>query len=237
MSAVVFTLHQRPFYTRQVLESWTQVRGVENWRFYFRIDPSSQTEQQVSIIKEYEERLPVEGYNVNHEKLGVLRNPHRALSQTFFEGHQYVVLAEEDVEPATDALEYFEFAKTHDQFLAACAWSDGVGLSAENVSPRKWFNPWLWGCSEAMWRGIIELTWDLDYSTGDERGPGGWDCNLGLRVVHDYDMEVLFPHAARSQHIGKWLGVHQDPNQFGEQEQPVSFVKDREAVEWSLKEN
>lgn len=235
-SVVTFTLFQRPFYTRQVLEAWKQVRGVEDWEFHFHIEAGPQADAQFAVVKDFAVWHPDAVTICEHQKrLGVLHNPHHAMELAFEWGSDYTVLAEEDVIPGDDALEFFGFAKTVDS-LAACAWSDADGPENE-AEGRRWFNPWLWGCSEDSWQETISPTWDFDYSSGDERGPGGWDCNLGLRVVHDHDQLVLFPKASRSEHIGQWLGVHQDPRAFGETERPASFKEHRDPVTWVINQS
>ncbi len=230
MNVVTFTLHQRPFYTRQVLSAWSRVRGVDEWAFQFHIDPSTQVEAQLNVIEDFGH--PNVEVFVNSEHLGVLRNPKKAIQSAFDVGAGYVVLAEEDVEPADDALEYFEYARSRPQLLAACAWTDQDANPALTFRKR-WFNPWLWGCNLAAWEEVLAPTWDEDYSSGDERGPGGWDCNIGLRVVQDRFLQVLFPGASRAQHIGQWLGVHQDPSHFGVVEKPLSFRAHREPVQFT----
>ena len=233
MNTIVFTVHQRPWYLREVLEAWKKVRGIKDWSVVFHVDNSPQRMAQAQIIAEFNNWHGDSTACLHEKQLGVSLNPFHALSAAFDKGAEFCVLAEEDVEPAADVLEYFTWAQQFDYLLATCAWSDGDELQHPyNASRRKWFNPWLWQTNRYMWRDVIKDTWDLNYSTGDERGPGGWDCNLGLRVVNDYDLGVMFPHRSRSRHIGKWVGVHQDPNHFGETEMPTGFVENATGNDW-----
>lgn len=230
--AIVFTLYQRPFYTRRVLEAWSKVRGLKDWTVHFYIDPSNQSEAQISIASEFLESNKLSGYiEVNRLHMGVLRAPYWALSQTFDSLFEYVVLAEEDVEVGNDVLEYMLAAQEYSDI--ACAWSD-EDAAEDEMQIRPWFNPWCWGTDAETWNTRLKPTWDLDYSTGDSRGPGGWDCNIGLRLVNDTDLKVMFPRVARARHIGQHLGVHQDPAQFGALEMPPAFKADRKPVEWRL---
>lgn len=237
--AIVFTLYQRPFYTRQVLDAWSKVRGLWQWDVHFFIDPSPQAEAQLEIASEFLRTNKILGsVTVNEGRLGVLTAPWHALETAFAGLYERVVLAEEDVEVGDDVLEYFEEAL----WLAdiACAWSDKDAAEDEIDLRRKWFNPWGWATNKDTWYGYLKDSWDHDYSTADERGPGGWDCNIGLRLVHDTDLTVAFPRASRSRHIGQHLGSHQDPREFGVLEMPPSFKAHREPVhEWlsSLRED
>jgi hypothetical protein len=230
--AIVFTLYQRPFYTRKVLQSWRAVRGIKDWDFHFYIDPSNQSRDQIARAHDFLMDTGTSGsVTVNEVHMGVLRAPYWALSQTFDSLYEYVVLAEEDVEVGNDVLEYMLAAQEYAH--VACAWSD-EDAAEDEMQLRKWFTPWCWGTDAETWNTRLKPTWDLDYSSADERGPGGWDCNIGLRLVNDTDLKVMFPRVARARHIGQHLGVHQDPAQFGELEMPPAFWADRKPVEWRL---
>ena len=208
MRSIVFTVHQRPFYFRDVLAAWREVRGVQDWEVVFHIDPSSSTAAQADLAEEFASWHGSTRVCIHDHLYGVLGNPFHALTEAFEDGADYTVLAEEDVEVSTDVLEYFTFAQSQPDLLAACAWSDHEDGDLEMAHRRYWFNPWAWGLTTDMWEAVVAPTWDHDYSTGDVRGPGGWDCNLGLRVVHDYDCPVMFPEVSRSRTIGQFLGVH-----------------------------
>lgn len=232
-NTIAFTIHQRPWYFREVLDAWKRVRGVKDWPVRFHIDASPQWEAQVKIAQEFMEWHPDADFCLHQKQMGVTHNPHHAIDSSFIEGAKFVVLAEEDVEPAADVLEYFRWTQQFTDLLASCAWSDGDELQHPyNASRRKWFNPWLWQLSWDQWQESIKTTWDFDYSTGDEHGVGGWDCNLGLRIVHDHGKDVMFPHRSRSRHIGKYVGVHQNPSDFGESEMPAGFVENATGNDW-----
>jgi hypothetical protein len=228
---IVFTVYRRPWYLREVLEGWRNVRGIKDWNVRFHVDASDQSEAQARIIAEFNAWHGSSTGCFHDKTLGVALNPFHALD-TAFKSHDRVILAEEDVTVSDDILEWYEHGLSHDDVLAVCAWSDYLG-EVHEYERRRWFNPWGWATTAGKWESVIRPTWDMDYSTGDHTGPGGWDCNLGLRVVNDKNMDVLFPRRSRTQHVGKWLGTHQDPNHFGEMEMPAGFAEHREPVaEW-----
>ncbi len=234
---VIITVHNRPWYLRQTLEAWRQVRGVRDWIFVFGIEPTDQKLVNLKLIQEFAEWGMEVRVQENPEKFGVLLNPMVTAENAFTSlSSGFTVFGEEDVEPAADVLEYMEWCR--DQYrrdqsvLAACAWTDGPGGPEEAVFRRRWFAPWIWGTWRDRWLETLAPTWDADYSSQDHRGPGGWDCNIGLRLVHDLSKDVLFPAQARAKHIGKWAGVHQDPNRFDSELVPTDYVWEREPVKW-----
>lgn len=227
--AVVFTLYQRPFYTRQILDAWSKVRGIKDWYFHFFIDPSNQSMAQLEIAHEFLRANELTGaVEVNEVKQGVLTAPWLALGSAFSAGYEHVVLAEEDVEVSDDILEYMDYALGLCDI--ACAWSDQEGPEDE-IECRYWFCPWGWGLTDKVWFKYLRDTWDHDYSTADERGPGGWDCNIGLRLVHELPIQISFPRSSRSRHIGRHLGTHQNPALHGVVDEPLSFKAHRDPVE------
>lgn len=236
--AIAFTLYRRPFYTRQILDAWQKVDGVKDWDVHFFIDPSDQSEAQFTLAEEFLEWHHNGTVQVNGIHQGVLKAPWIALEKTFHDqGTQYAVLAEEDVEVSTDVLKFMEFALPSTRAHIACAWSDEEGQAEDEAVLRKWFNPWVWGTSRRVWQLVLRDTWDKDYSSADERGPGGWDCNIGLRLVQDRPLDIMFPRQSRSRHIGKHLGVHQDPGAHGKLEMPDSFKAQRDPVHWRVVDN
>lgn len=231
--AIVFTLYQRPFYTRQILEAWKRVRGVQDWDIHFFIDPSPQAEAQLGIASEFLQWHGTGTVTVNEERKGVLTAPWFALTNAFAQGYEKVALAEEDVEVGDDILEYFSAALNSGIADIACAWADTDGWQDTIAYRRKWFCPWGWATTSETWFNSLRDSWDHDYSSADHRGPGGWDCHIGLRLVHDTDLTVAFPLAARARHIGQHLGSHQDPAAHGVLDMPPSFRSHREQVkEW-----
>lgn len=231
--AIAFTLYRRPFYTRQILESWQKVDGVKNWDVHFFIDPSDQAEVQFTLAEEFLEWHSNGTVQVNGIHQGVLKAPWVAMEKTFHDpGTRFAVLAEEDVEVSSDVLSLMDFCQARSQIV--CAWSDEDDQAENEVIQRNWFNPWVWGTSRDTWQQELRDSWDKDYSSADERGPGGWDCNIGLRLVHDRGLSIMFPRQSRSRHIGKHLGVHQDPGVHGKQEMPESFKAHRDPVEWKV---
>lgn len=227
MKVVTFTLCRRPFYSSKVLNSWAKVRGIEEWAVQFHIEPVMEQEAQVLLAEKFGRDVGREVEVIRNEvREGVLKNPLKALRHGFANPEvEQVVLAEEDVEVAPDVVEYLDFALGHADI--ACAWSREDG-PADEVVIRESFNPWAWGVNRDTFTKVLDPSWDVDYGSADDRGPGGWDCNIGLRVVPDHGLRVAFPRAARSRHIGRWVGVHQGSSEYDVQtNMPAGFRTDR----------
>jgi hypothetical protein len=228
MKGVCFTLNVRPFYTRQVLKLWSQVRGIEEWRWCFFIEPTTQTESQIKVAAEFLAKNRLMGeIHVNKNRLGCAGNTHAVLDYAFKRGFDRAVLAEEDVAPAADVLEWFDWAACRRPHIT-CAHTTEDGPVNE-ATYRKWFNPWLWQTDRRAWYDHLRDTWDFDYSQG------GFDANIGHNLVNERNLKILFPAGgSRSAHIGKHMGTHQAPELHGETEVPPSFEPEREPVEWRL---
>lgn len=214
MKRLVYTAHQRPFYFQPVLKLWQQVRGFEEWQPTVFLEPSASQEGMTRIAKEA--GLSV---RLNEQRLGVLRNPWRALNTAFTESADFVVLAEEDVVVSSDILEYFtwaaeRFRDEHVLAICACSFADTCPPEQEQlVTISQHFCCLIWGTWSDRWTNVLRDTWDHNYSSGTPEHPeSGWDWNINLRVMQDWN--IISPVASRSSHIGEILGAHTSPETF-----------------------
>lgn len=231
--SVVFTAYRRPLYWDRVLWSWSQVRGITEVPVTVFLEPSDHQESMAALVRY---RLPHAQVLVNSRRLGVLTNPHQALSHAFVNDKaQFAVLAEDDVVVSSDILEYFRWASQQwaDPFLlGACAFSRQRAHlhSPAEVEALSDFNPLVWGTWSDRWFRDLDKTWDHDYSSGPEPGnQQGWDWNIRLRVLNG--RHFLFPRLSRSDHIGKEGGVHMLPQDFSNSTAPT-FQQDREVCKF-----
>lgn len=218
---LVFTAFYRANYLREAVGSWNQATNIQEWPVSYLLEPTT-NEIQESMHREFHqlECAELSGI-VNDHKLGVLRNPHAALTSTFDAGNDFVVLAEDDIVVSDDILEYFEWAmktyKDDQSVLAVLAFSrikDEANTSY--VSRTKVFCPLVWGTWSDRWESLIKPNWDLDYSSGLADGScAGWDWNM-MRVAITQGKDFIYPHASRSNHIGKFGGTHSTEFDFPE---------------------
>lgn len=226
---MVFTAYKRPLYWDRVLESWSQVRGIDDVSVTVFLEPSDFTDTMQAIVKY---RFPHARVHVNPERVGVLENPYQALNTSFSAGNPFTVLAEDDVIVSSDVLEYFQWAQSlhwDTSLLGACAFSRAVlpRQDPELVNQFPDFCPLVWGTWSDRWFKYLEPTWDHDYTSGPVSGQQqGWDWNIKLRVMGE--RHFLFPSQSRSDHIGELGGQHMQPQDFSASRAP-SFREYQEA--------
>lgn len=233
---IVFTVHMRPWYLREVLASWGEVRGIQDWRIIFKVEPSPLITEVTKVIDHF--RHPDKQVVFNPEKLGVLVNPWDGLDTSFRTGAQFSVVAEEDLIVSDDVLEYLTWAR--DEFLdqprvlGAMCQMQGMFESDDpsEVALVQDFNPWIWGTWTSRWKSVLRDTWDKDYSSGGATD-GGWDWNIAKRLLPRFDMVMAVTGAARSQNIGKFLGTHASPDDF-EGTQAKTFSNHRDPVQYRV---
>ena len=227
--AIFFTVFNRLEYLKQTLDQWKNVRGLDQYDIYFRVEPSELTEDVVDEISKFSNSVNTSVRSIlNLEKQGCAHNTWNGFN-SLFDKYNFVVIAEDDILPSTDVAEYFTFLErkyTDDlDVLTISANYEFPGNDPYAVSKVDIFRGQIWGTWKNRWDSFIKDTWDFDYSSGVDGGPSGWDWNLTLRVIPNNNLKSIAPHSSRSQHIGE-NGLHCDPSMFGET-QMKSFKAER----------
>jgi hypothetical protein len=210
---VVFTVNDRPHYLEETLESWRKVRGIEKASLIFRCEPGCEEAVRVCEAVNWAQRVVL----VNPQRYGVAGNPWRCFEMAFNGiGHDFAILAEEDIVVATDTLEYFRWcAETY-------RWGNVLGVTTyqpEPVAPPdhvvqadwsedEYWHFWVWGTWRDRWNTVLRHTWDHDYSNN------GWDWNIRDNLVLGKGMVMASPGVPRSQHIGQFGGTHSPPDDY-----------------------
>lgn len=233
MDTVIFTVFQRPEYLARALASWEKVRGKEDWRFRFMVEPSDVRNEIVSLIANAD--LPNKVVHLNPELYGVLNNVWSGINGAFENGAEFAWVAEDDILVSDDILEYAGWARDTLEPLSHCmgACANTKRPDGENrtgVEMHTWFDPLGWGTWKNRWYEYLRDSWDHDYSSGEQ---SGWDWNLNLRVLPKCKMQFAFPMSSRTQHIGKDGGEHMKPEDYPLSLAP-SFVEHREPVTFGL---
>lgn len=226
---IFFTVYNRIEYLKSTLEQWKNVRGIENYDIYFRVDPSDITEDIIEEINNFSNNINTNTKTIlNLEKQGCAKNSWNGFND-LFKSYDFVILAEDDILPSTDVLEYFTFLerkyRDDNEIAAISANYEFSGYEPYAVSRVNIFRGQIWGTWKNVWEKFIKDTWDFDYSTGVNDGPSGWDWNLTLRVLPQNNLKIIVPHSSRSQHIGV-NGIHCDMYLFDET-QMKSFKLER----------
>lgn len=228
---LVFTAYNRPRYFEEVLYTWAQVRGFRDWNPVVFLEPSDQAARMGTLA-----RLAGVPVHRNDRRLGVLTNPWTALDTAFADGADFVVLAEDDLLPSSDALEYFTWAATEHagtDVIAVCAASLAPCAAPEqehHVTLSGTFCSQLWGTWASTWAELLRDTWDHDYSSGSPH-EAGWDWNIYRRLVPG--RRVLHPVASRVTHIGRFGGQHTTEATFPASQLPT-YVQHRSTGTYRL---
>ena len=216
---VVFTANDRPHYMARTLDLWSRVRGIGDCRLIFRCEPgcpemaalcgtASDFAGEVTVI-------------VNEERHGVLRNPHTALTTGFAFG-DFVILAEDDLTPADDTLEFLAWCRDKyagdPQVIAASASRiDEYPGGPSGVMRHDRFHCWIWGTWRDRWENLLSPDWQFDYALG------GWDWRINNYWLGELGYRVAAPCLSRSQHIGREGGIHCNTPEIFEQTRSRSF--------------
>ena len=202
----------------------------------FYVEPSQYTDHNVKLIQTY---FPYAGITRNHRKYGVSENPFWALHDSFKAfGADYTILAEEDLVVSDDIVEYHKWASQEYQdqkdVSMICSFSPfdtNVALSNAVLRVPNFASVWIWGTWRDRWEDYLRKNWDLDMSTGDESGPGGWDWHFNKRVLPSLGKKSIQPLVSRVQNIGvegthqtaEW-GIVTAPN-WTQHKEPTNYVE------------
>ena len=109
MKAIALTAWNRPEALRVLLESLQQVRRLEGWQLFIRVEPSPVRDALIQLIQEISLPCAVK-IHCNDKRLGVRANPLACLQDAAKAGAEYFLLLEDDLELSADCLEFVELA-------------------------------------------------------------------------------------------------------------------------------
>jgi len=200
---IAFTVSgQRQKYLREALDSWGQVRGIQDWHLLFALEPCRLNFPVAEFTHWAHRSFASAEVSVADQRLGCLRNTRRAMRLAFAAGAEFAVLAEEDLLVSQDVLEYFGWAReaygSDEKVAVVCAHSlRTAGGGPADVVRSSWFNPLVWGTWKDRWEDFINPTWGPFESNLES-----WDNNLRMQV-NSSGREAVFPVYSRSLHIGQ----------------------------------
>lgn len=203
---VVITVNDRPEYLGQVIESWHNVRGIDDVMVGFQVEPASDECYDMCLKAGFAKQH----VQLNKEQRGALGNPYYAIESGFSVlNTDFVILGEDDSTVTADVLEYVDYAAftyAHAyKALAVCTFQYNPLLFPYLVHQRHYFASVVWGTWRDRWAKIREQ-WSFDYNPA-------WDRML-LDMVAETDRYCVFPGYSRSQHIGKRGGTHMNSSDF-----------------------
>lgn len=202
---IVITGYNRPQYMKEVIASWSRVRGIQGVVVEFHLEPGNQEVLDACINAPFMHAIVVNG-----QVLGVQKNPWAAL-ESGFQSDEFVIAGEDDIIVGTDTLEYFAWAekefRSRDDVLAisAARYEARKPEISSAVSVQPVFSSWVWGTWRKWWEKVGP-DWDADAR--------GWDYRLNYHWCRGLGLHTVQPHLSRAQHIGKFGGTHCTPEMF-----------------------
>ncbi len=229
--AILFTVFDRVDYLKETLESWSKVDFVEEYDFYFYVEPSELVNEITEAINDFQENFGSRLNIVyNKDVLGTGGNTWRGFND-LFESYDFVILAEDDVVVSKDILRYFDSVeaiyRNEEDVAIISANTKWDTNDASGVIREQGFNGLVWGTWKEYWGKYFKDNWDKDYSSDPVHS--GWDWHLNLRILPSNNLKNINPLASRSNHIGI-NGMHCDSSIFNETLSP-SFKKEHDWLE------
>jgi hypothetical protein len=220
--AIVFTVFDRVQYLKETLDSWEQVRNINNYDIYFKIEPSDHQQGIFDVIDNFDNHRECISHKLlNKSIIGNGFNTWESF-EYLFNKYDFVILAEDDIVVSKDIVEYFDSTEPmfrDDDEVAII--SANTKLSVEDPSKvvrQQGFNGLVWGTWKKYWINYFRDNWDKDYSSDTEKC--GWDWHLNLRIMPSNGLKNINPMASRSNHIGI-NGIHCDKTIFDETQSPL----------------
>lgn len=196
MKTLTMPVFRRPHYMEQALESIKKCHP-RGYRMYIGVEPGCVETLKLARGVDFAECVVVENKSI----LGVGMNVKSLLDRAFSDGSTFNVHTEEDVVLSPDALDLADWYESIDDEYAC------LGLVNYFSDPRRpldvlethYFTPIGWCVKKKQWDTVISVDWLHDHR--------GFDFSVADNISKIKSL-TLHPALARSNHIGKYGGVH-----------------------------
>lgn len=212
---ICMTSYNRPQYFRRVLEALSRCTGVENYVLVACIEPGNEENRALVEAVDFAECRPI----FNRRKLGCTANTHQAFSKGF-QLADFVILVEDDVLLARDAITYLEFCRRRyidDQnVLSVAAYNRSKSCDPESyheICRRQHFTPWAIGFWRERWQ-LIAPGWLRERRVS-------WDVRLTHEFCQKRGLYAIYPQLSRAQNIGAEGGTYCPGAEWHRQNQHV----------------
>ena len=201
---ITIILHDRPDYTKIVLDALSKCDGIAEYLILLHIEPGN--EEVLSLAKS------------NTEKLGIACNTYQAWEHGFKKS-DFIVHFEDDTVPAQDCLRYMEYCRQ--------AYRDDskvFSVSAYNRSSCKPFQYYHIYCRNpyTCWAvGIWKNRWEW-VKDNWSRDPDSYAVHL-TKYLAGFDLKEIYPLLSRAQNIGVERGVHVPSPEWHRQNQHTDY--------------
>lgn len=213
--------YNRPQYFQKVLQSLSRCTGIEDYVIIPCVEPGNEEVSTLAEQIDFAECRPV----FNRRRLGCNGNLLRAI-HTGFESANYVIIIEDDVLCAQDALLFFEYCRkkygNDEQVLTITGYNRAHHCdpsSYHELGRRRWFVPWSWATWKDRWQ-MIEPDWPI------RRHGISWDIRINQQFCQGQGRQEIYPLLSRAQNIGAEGGANVPSAQWHAQNQHVPFWAD-----------
>ena len=204
MHTIVMTTYRRAAYTRRALEHLARCDGIERYSLFVFCEPGFP--DVVEVVEAASFPAGTRKHIVkNPRRLGCSANTYNALV-TGFRSTEFVIVCEDDVLFARDALKFFEHCRDayrddKDVFTIG-AYSRRICRPKEYYHLRRssWFTPWGWGTWSDRW---AQIEAGLRHRLDDN---DTWDV-ITNHEIRKGRFQVI-PFLARTQNVGGEGGTH-----------------------------
>jgi hypothetical protein len=208
---ITISAYDRISYLEQTLLHLSKCYGIQDYKLYCFIDPSTKQNEAVDILFKYGLNI---SYHINERRLDCNGNIYRCMDFGF-QYSDYVIHIEDDIILARDALLYFEHCRLYQDdrsIFSICGYNrynrrDYKPKGRNTIFRQRWFDPWSWATWKNRWEEEIKDNWQFGYGPRFKDGKmvhegGGWDVNMGT-IIRD-DQRRINPNLSRAKNIGEY---------------------------------
>lgn len=211
---ITLVLHNRPDYTKIVLNALRRCDGVEEYLILPHIEPGNK--MVLSLAKSI--NFAKVQITLNKRKLGIARNTYKAWEHGFKKA-DFIIHLEDDTVPARDCLRYMEHcaeAYQDDPKIFSIS-----GYNRSSCKPFQYYqiarrNPF------ACWAvGLWKNRWEWARKR--------WSRDRDLYAVHlnneltKFELKEIYPLLSRAQNIGSENGIHVPSVEWHRQNQHTDY--------------
>jgi hypothetical protein len=117
LKAICLTAWNRPALLEASLASIARLRHLEHWSLFVQLEPSDRLPEVLQLLRSAHLPCSIQ-LQLNPQRLGVRANPLACLERAHVAGAELLLLLEDDLQLAADALEFVEACAEHPAFAS-----------------------------------------------------------------------------------------------------------------------
>ena len=217
---ITYAVYNRPTYLALSLDHLIK-NDLRNWKIFFSIDPSPETNHILEIIEEKLGKVADYSLKVNETRLGVELNTYTSLATVFNNESDINIYLEDDIIVSPDITQiadwYFTLEKKDmiclNLLYGSCGGKNHKSSDKENIFYKTTqFNSLGYILTKEQWLTYFKDYW-IYHDRLDINNPfiAGWDWSIFYHHIKNQKLFTLQPDYARSNHIGRENGTFCSP--------------------------